>query len=160
MIVLEQPINSCSMPVGLLKIGDVAAQTGLTLRTLRYYEELGLIEPDNRTKGNFRLYSPTVIHRLGFIASLKKLDFSLDDIRALMGTSSNWQDDADIVRNTRAALKVKRDKIMEKLIELEEMKQDVDRTLAILEACTTCQVEHHNAPCDPGCQHKANHLQP
>lgn len=142
---------------GLLKIGDVARQTDMTLRTLRYYEELGLIQPDNRTKGNFRLYAPSIIRRLTFINSLKKLDFSLEEIRALLGSCDEWEQDADIVVKTRQALKVKREKIMEKLIELEQMKQEVERTLTILDECMLCQAEQHHS-CDPGCHNRSAHI--
>ena len=42
----------------LMRIGELAAKTDTTLRTLHYYEELGIIEPAERTKGGFRLYHP------------------------------------------------------------------------------------------------------
>ena len=41
----------------MMRIGDLAAKAGITTRTLRYYQELGIIEPDRRTQGGFRLYS-------------------------------------------------------------------------------------------------------
>jgi len=66
-------------------IDQVAAQTGLTKRTLRYYEEMGLLPPTGRTEGNYRRYSDEDIHRLEHIKKLRDLlGFSLADIRDML----------------------------------------------------------------------------
>ncbi len=66
-------------------IDQVAAQTGLTKRTLRYYEEMGLLPPTDRTGGNYRRYSDEDIHRIDHIKKLRDLlGFSLADIRAML----------------------------------------------------------------------------
>src|ERR1051326_9602712 len=66
-------------------IDQVAAQTGLTKRTLRYYEEVGLLPPAGRTEGNYRRYSEADIQRLERIKELRDLlGFSLSDIRQLL----------------------------------------------------------------------------
>ena len=68
-----------------LQIGDVAALTGLTQRTLRYYEELQLFEPPTRMAGGFRLYSPADVARLRHILRLKGLlGFSLAEVKAIL----------------------------------------------------------------------------
>ena len=70
---------------GLFTIEQVAARTGLTKRTLRYYEEVGLLPPTNRTEGNYRRYSEEDIQRLERIKKLRDLlGFSLADIRELL----------------------------------------------------------------------------
>lgn len=142
----------------LLRIGDVAQRTGITLRTLRYYEELALIEPDNRTKGNFRLYSPSVVQRVQFINSLKKLDFSLEEIRDVLGPANDIKNDCDVIERTRKALLVKKEKITAKLIEMADMNREVDISLRILEDCARCQQENNHC-CDPGCENKHAHIQ-
>ncbi|GAC1365607.1 MAG: MerR family transcriptional regulator [Ktedonobacteraceae bacterium] len=66
-------------------IEQAATRTGLTKRTLRYYEEVGLLAPANRTEGNYRRYSAADIERIERIKELRDLlDFSLNDIRALL----------------------------------------------------------------------------
>jgi DNA-binding transcriptional MerR regulator len=66
-------------------IEQVAARTGLTKRTLRYYEEIGLLPPAGRTEGNYRRYTDEDIERLERIKKLRDLlGFSLNDIRALL----------------------------------------------------------------------------
>jgi DNA-binding transcriptional MerR regulator len=63
----------------------VAARTGLTKRTLRYYEEVGLLPPTDRTEGNYRRYSEDDVARLERIKNLRELlGFSLADIRKLL----------------------------------------------------------------------------
>src|SRR5438045_1042792 len=66
-------------------IEQVAARTGLTKRTLRYYEEVGLLPPTGRTEGNYRRYSEEDTQRLERIKKLRDLlGFSLADIRELL----------------------------------------------------------------------------
>ena len=66
-------------------IEQVATRTGLTKRTLRYYEEVGLLPPTGRTEGNYRRYSEADIQRLEYIKKLRDLlGFSLAEIRELL----------------------------------------------------------------------------
>jgi MerR family transcriptional regulator, copper efflux regulator len=67
----------------LLQIGDVARRVGLSLRTVRYYEEIGLIAPSARSDGGFRLYSDADVDRLLLLKPMKALSLSLDEIREL-----------------------------------------------------------------------------
>ena len=66
-------------------IEQVATRTGMTKRTLRYYEEVGLLPPACRTEGNYRRYTEADIKRLERIKELRDLlGFSLNDIRELL----------------------------------------------------------------------------
>jgi MerR family transcriptional regulator, repressor of the yfmOP operon len=69
----------------LLRIQEVAAEVGLTSRTIRYYEELGLLEPAGRSEGSYRLYDPDDLDRLRFIKGLRDdAGFSLTEIGQLL----------------------------------------------------------------------------
>jgi DNA-binding transcriptional MerR regulator len=68
------------------QIGEVAERTGLSLRTIRYYEEIGIVTPSTRSVGGFRLYSETDIARLQLVRRMKPLDLSLDEMRELLTT--------------------------------------------------------------------------
>jgi MerR family transcriptional regulator, copper efflux regulator len=68
----------------LMQIGEVAERTGLSLRTIRYYEEVGLIEPSARSQGGFRLYTDADVERLQVVKRMKPLDFTLDQMRDLL----------------------------------------------------------------------------
>ena len=65
-------------------IGQVAERVGISLRTVRYYEEQGLLVPEARTTGGFRLYSDDQIERLSLIKQMKQLGFTIDETRALL----------------------------------------------------------------------------
>ncbi|GAA5016822.1 MerR family transcriptional regulator [Terrabacter aeriphilus] len=68
----------------LLQIGDVADRTGLSLRTIRHYEEVGLLPEPQRSPGGFRLYSELAVERLLLIKRMKPLDFTLEQMRDLI----------------------------------------------------------------------------
>lgn len=64
------------------RIGEIAAATGMTVRTLHYYEEIGLLTPTSRTDAGHRLYGPDAIERLYRISLLRQLGLPLDGVRA------------------------------------------------------------------------------
>jgi DNA-binding transcriptional MerR regulator len=63
------------------KVGDLAKRTGLTVRTLHHYDEIGLLSPSARTRAGHRVYGEADIKRLQKIVSLRQLGFSLEQIR-------------------------------------------------------------------------------
>jgi DNA-binding transcriptional MerR regulator len=67
-----------------LHIGEVAERVGLSLRTVRYYEEQGLFEPAGRTDGGFRLYTDREVDRLLLIKQMKPLGFTVQQMRELL----------------------------------------------------------------------------
>lgn len=67
-----------------MQIGEVATRTELSLRTIRYYEEAGLVVPSARSQGGFRLYTETDVTRLLVIRRMKPLGFTLDQMRDLL----------------------------------------------------------------------------
>ena len=66
------------------QIGAVAERVDLSLRTVRYYEEVGLISPEKRTDGGFRLYTEENIERLLAIKQMKPLGFSVQEMRVVL----------------------------------------------------------------------------
>ena len=87
---------------GTYHIGEVASRTGLSLRTVRYYEAVGLVRPSGRTEGGFRLYTEPDVRRLLLVRSLKPLDVSLEELHELLDLSDHIAQEADA--EARAAL--------------------------------------------------------
>ena len=75
-----------------MQIGEVADAVGLSLRTVRYYEQMGLLAPERRTDGGFRLYSDTQVDRLGLIKRMKPLGFHIDQMRDLLHARDTLHD--------------------------------------------------------------------
>jgi DNA-binding transcriptional MerR regulator len=71
-------------PNSALQIGDVAARTGLSFRTIRYYEEIHLVVPSGRTKGGFRLYTEADVERLLLVKAVRPLRLNLDETREML----------------------------------------------------------------------------
>lgn len=69
---------------GVLKIGDVAKQSGIGIEALRFYERSGLLGRPNRTQGGYRVYDAVVLQRLDFIKRAQVLGFSLDEIKRII----------------------------------------------------------------------------
>jgi MerR family copper efflux transcriptional regulator len=89
-----------------MQIGEVAERIGLSLRTIRYYEEVGLITPSARTPGGFRLYTEHDAVRLQVVKDMKPLGFSLDEMRDLLGVLDRLDgvDEAGTTPEEREAL--------------------------------------------------------
>ena len=72
------------MHLRLMTIGQLARQSNLTPRAIRYYEELGLIQPPVRTESNYRLFDSQSAERLRFISKCRSLGFSIAEISDLL----------------------------------------------------------------------------
>ncbi|MEU3648770.1 MerR family transcriptional regulator [Lentzea sp. NPDC034063] len=73
----------------LLKIGELAARAGVSIRTVDYYTSLGLISPAQRTASNYRLYSPADVDRIHLVQRLEVHGVPLDEITTALSTKSS-----------------------------------------------------------------------
>jgi DNA-binding transcriptional MerR regulator len=72
------------MPFEPLKVGELARQTGLTVRTLHHYDDIGLLKPSLHTEAGHRLYTAADVARLQTVLSLRQLGLSLEEVRACL----------------------------------------------------------------------------
>lgn len=80
-------------PAALVRIGEAARELGVTTRTLRYWEEMGLISPAAHSGGGERLYTAAEVERISHIRELQKVvGLSLADIRAVLDTEQRLDD--------------------------------------------------------------------
>ncbi len=85
-----------------MQIGEVAERVKLSLRTIRHYEEVGLVPPSARSKGGFRLYAESDVQRLLLIRRMKPLGFTLEEMADLLGLLDSLA--AESTPTDRAAL--------------------------------------------------------
>lgn len=74
-----------------MHIGELAERTGLSLRTIRHYDEVGLLPATARTDGGFRVYSEDDFERLMVIKQMKPLGFSLEEMAEILGMLSSGE---------------------------------------------------------------------
>jgi MerR family copper efflux transcriptional regulator len=82
----------------VMQIGEIAETTGLSLRTLRHYDEIGLLVPSARSEGGFRLYTQDDLDKLLVIRRMKPLGYSLEamqEVMTLIGAVSDRSTEAD-----------------------------------------------------------------
>lgn len=122
----------------LMRIGDLARRAGTTMRTIRYYEERGLLSPKARTKGGFRLYEEEELKRLHLIRSLQQLDIPLVQVKALFDQRSRGKPAAEIVPGMLRVLRAQLTALEENIQRCRTMQESVLRTMEILRTCAQC----------------------
>ncbi|WUO60006.1 MerR family transcriptional regulator [Streptomyces sp. NBC_00280] len=85
-------------------MGEVAVRTELSLRTIRHYEDTGLVIPSARSQGGFRLYTEADVARLMVIRRMKPLGFTLDEMRALLDTTDRLDSGEELLPVDREEL--------------------------------------------------------
>ncbi|MCD8485754.1 MAG: heavy metal-responsive transcriptional regulator [Desertifilum sp.] len=109
----------------LLLIGQVATQSGIGIKTIRYYEELGLIRADDRTDGGFRQFSPQVMMRLAFIKRAQSLGLSLNEIKQCLEVYDRGELPCGEVRHQLEEKVTEIDKKIEQLLTLKQELQQL-----------------------------------
>jgi Cu(I)-responsive transcriptional regulator len=109
-----------------MNIKEVATRTGLPAKTIRYYEEIGLVTPDRADNG-YRRFDRTHVHKLAFLARARGLGFSIEDCRGLLAL---WEDRDRASGDVRAIAKAHLAEIEEKIAGLEEMRATLSDLVA------------------------------
>ncbi len=108
-----------------MQIGEVAEMLGVTTRTIRYYEEFGIMEPPQRLEGGMRIYDKEDITRLKFILKLKELGISLKEMQELAETYKSHKNPGKIMPKLLEILDNHIRKIDEKISNLSSLRQDI-----------------------------------
>jgi MerR family transcriptional regulator, mercuric resistance operon regulatory protein len=119
---------------GFLTRGKLALQTGCNIETIRYYEQIGLLPPPQRSAGGHRLYDPAHLKRLRFVRRCRDLGFTLDEIGGLLtlvdgGRYTCAQIEALAIEHVRG--------IQEKIADLEKLRTTLQ---AMASKCSGSQV--------------------
>lgn len=140
-----------SASLEILKIGDFARLAGTNLRTLRYYEELGLLMPASRSQGGFRYYRRTDLNRLNMIRDLQELGLHLERITELMATRQVIANREEFMKRVQLALAEQDRLLAERVTALEAQRQKIAVALNKIHDCEHCRhsPSHENNYCEP-----------
>lgn len=121
-----------------MQIGELARKAGITLRTVRYYEQLGLIRHAVRTKGGFRLYRDEELRKLELIRDLQELDFPLAKVRALFSRKREARSGADLAQDVRETLVPQLREMDDRMARYQTMRDAILETMEMVRTCATC----------------------
>ncbi len=141
------------------KIGELAKLVNATTRTLRYYEELNLLEPIRNESGQ-RLYSEAAIRRLNFIDELKSAGFTLFEIKALFESWGQKLSGGEASAETMTLVENKLSEISELQKRLDRLQAELKGMVNFLHSCRQCESKpslnscqscdhHEESPTDP-----------
>jgi DNA-binding transcriptional MerR regulator len=115
-----------------MRVGEVAERLEVSPRTVKYYEEIGLVEPEERSRGGFRLYGEREVERLERILRMKSIGYSLAAIRELLAVRDTAQE-ADRVTVLRTATEHLREREREASARVLKIREDLERAEALRE---------------------------
>ena len=138
-----------------LKIGELARLTGKSARALHLYEELGLLHPEERSKGGFRLYASEAVTRVQWISYLNDLGFSLSEIKSLRSDWSGSDSGPHAMGDLKRLYQEKLAEAREQIGKLTKLTAELEQSLSWLETCATaCDGHTHTvqscSKCDVG----------
>jgi DNA-binding transcriptional MerR regulator len=111
--------------VGQYRIGELASRVGLTERTIRYYEELGLLESVKRLDGGVRIYTDDDVRRLKYIRKLKTLGLSLQEMSELENLYRRHRSNRTVLPRLMELLDAHLSTLNEKVEELRALRDEI-----------------------------------
>ena len=131
-----------------MHIGELASLAGTTTRTVRFYEEKGLIEPCHRSSGGFRCYSEQQLSRMRMILSLKELGFDLDTIKSILRKHSQGATAGSLATDVLKDLHVRLEELNASIAELEAIRGKLEGTINSICHCLPCDLRLEERLCD------------
>lgn len=126
---------------GWLTTGDMARLSNNTLRTVRFYEEAGVLRPDRRSAGGHRLFSHRQLDRLRFITDMRSAELSLDEIRALLDLKPESATGLQAADGLEEALERQVGALGDKIRQLNRLQRELRRVHKLLGSCRRCTDE-------------------
>lgn len=108
-----------------LQISDLAEKLGITTRTIRLYEQMGLVEPPKRTEGGIRVYEKADVTRFKFVLKLKDLGLSLNEMKELADIYTREQMPEKIMPRLLELLDAHLNSIKKKVARLQSLEKDI-----------------------------------
>ena len=131
----------------LMQVGDLARESGKTVRAIHLYEELELLRPAARSKGRYRLYAKDALVRIRWIGKLQEMGFTLTDIQTVL---REWEQSSSAPRamvGMRDIYKKKLAETTEQLRTMQSLKRELEASLTYLDTCEVCDPDRLLSAC-------------
>ena len=133
--------------VRTLRVGELARMSGKTVRALHLYEERGLLDPIERSKGGYRLYAEDALVRVRWISKLQDMGFSLSDIQSMLRQWEQSGSAPSAMLRVGQLLKEKLDETREQIARLQSLEHELQSSLTYLETCPKCSPKRELTAC-------------
>jgi MerR family transcriptional regulator, copper efflux regulator len=147
--ILQDEFTRTDMDAGpLMQIGDLARESGKTVRAIHLYEELDLLRPAARSKGRYRIYGPEALVRIRWIGKLQDMGFSLTDIQACV---KDWEQLGSAPRamvKMREAYTKKLEETRATIARLQALDRELETSLRYLDTCDVCDPARLLSACE------------
>jgi DNA-binding transcriptional MerR regulator len=121
-----------------MQIGDLARESGKTIRAIHLYEELDLLRPAGRSKGRYRLYGRDALTRIRWIGKLQDMGFSLTDIQTIVREWEKIDSAPKAMEKMKDIYKNKLAETREHIRRLQSLEHELVASLAYLHTCEVC----------------------
>src|SRR5512139_72708 len=135
---MHTPSNGGATSDERLTTGDMARLSGSTLRTVRFYEEEGLIEPEERSDGGHRKFSERQLARLRLALDLREAGLSLGDIKDLFDLKSSCKDAVTATDQMSGILERQIEEMQQKITNLRRLREELTAMVAAIAECREC----------------------
>jgi DNA-binding transcriptional MerR regulator len=139
-----------------MRVGELAKAVGKTVRAMHLYEELGLLEPDARSEGGFRLYGQAAIERINWIVKLQAIGFTLAEIQGFIREFQHAHTGRDATNKVRAVFAEKLQATRDQITQLRGIENDLLEAIEYLDSCDTCTPVYTPSSCGV-CDHHGHH---
>ena len=121
-----------------MRVGELAERSGKTVRALRFYEEMDLLRPIERTKGGFRQYDDQALVRIHWIDRLQELGFSLRETRLFLETLREIPTGPAAMQALRSFYLEKLEATRQQIARLGHLESELQESLTFLQTCQSC----------------------
>jgi len=122
----------------LLTTGEMARCSNNTLRTVRFYEEEGILRPARRTEGGHRLFERSELDRLMLVTDMRMAGLSLDEIKQILGVKERAPSGSEAAKEAMRILTQRIEDLRDKLLVLTRLREDLMATSDLMAVCVEC----------------------
>jgi DNA-binding transcriptional MerR regulator len=127
-----------------MKIQEFSQKTGVTAKTIRYYEEIGLLPAPARMENNYRQYTEAEVERLRLVVGARRLDLSIDDIREILAMRDNREAPC---RTLLDLIEQKSNEIRERIRSLQSLERELRELHSLGQTFPVDDVDGKNCVC-------------